>query len=109
MARVLTVRPIDLGAILESQNPSIDLRLKEIEVASRTFLKAVSAYSGRAIEEITQRKARHAQELKRAAEKKQVLEADITACKVKEIKLVEGASGVVTCQRDAASLNTNDA
>ena len=83
-------RPIDLAALLDSQQPAVDLRLKEFELSSRNFLKAVSAYTNRAIQEISDRKGRHAAELKKIAEKKQAAEAEITACKVKEIKLMEG-------------------
>lgn len=99
-------RPIDLAAILESQQPEIDLKLKDLEVSSRNFMKAVSFYTSRAIEEITSRKTRYTTELKKAAEKKQQAEAEITACKVKEIKLMEGArhSALLLAQLIAASV-----
>lgn len=84
-------RPIDLAALLESQQPEVDLKIKDFEASTRNFLKAVSVYTSRAIEEISSRKTRHATELKKSAEKKQQAEAEITACKVKEIKLMEGA------------------
>lgn len=84
-------RPIDLGAILESQTPIIDLRIKDFEQTSRRFLKAVAAYSSRALDEIGQRRTHNATELKRIAEKKQQVEVEITACKMKETELMEGA------------------
>ena len=87
---VANPRPIDLSAILESQNPIIDLGIKDFEQSSRRFLKAVAAYSSRALDEISQRRSRHAAELKRIAEKKQQVDAEITACKLKEIELMEG-------------------
>lgn len=88
---VANTRHIDLSAILDSQTPVIDLKIEDFEQTSRRFLKAVTAYSSRAIEEINQRRSNHAAELKRIAEKKQQVEAEITACKVKEIELMEGA------------------
>lgn len=87
---ISTFRPIDLGAILDSQQPVIDLRLKEFEQTTRKFVKAVSEYTNRAIEEINQRKAKHAQETKRLEDRKSQAESEITTCKVKEIKLMEG-------------------
>ena len=83
---------IDLKTILESQQRSIDLRLKDFEVPTFKFLKAVQAYSNRAKEEITSRKNNHVQELKRLSEKKMQEDAETTACKVREIQLVEGSS-----------------
>ncbi|KLO15900.1 hypothetical protein SCHPADRAFT_920100 [Schizopora paradoxa] len=82
-------RPIDLAALLESQQPEVDLKIKDFEASTRNFLKAVSLYTSRAIEEISSRKTRHAAELKKSAEKRQQAEVEITACKVKEIKLME--------------------
>ena len=83
-------RSIDLAAILKSPQPEIDLRLQEFETTTRKFLKAVSEYTNRAIEEINQRKSKHAQDVKRLEEKAATAESEITACKVKEIKLMEG-------------------
>ena len=91
MAAVVgNARPIDLASILESQNPVIDLRVEEFERTSRRFLKAVTAYTARALEEIAQRKTRHAAEMKRIAERTVQVETEIQACKVKEIELMEG-------------------
>ena len=89
-AVVANSRPIDLASILESQNPVIDLHIEEFERTSRRFLKAVTAYTARALEEIVQRKSRHAAEVKRVAERTAQVEAEIQACKVKEIDLMEG-------------------
>ncbi|KAI5122527.1 hypothetical protein M0805_005254 [Coniferiporia weirii] len=86
---VVNPRPIDLSGILESQQPVIDLRIKEFEHTTRRFLKAVAAYSSRALDEIGQRRVRHATELKRIAEKKTQTETEITACKLREIELME--------------------
>ena len=83
-------RSIDLAAILKSPQPEIDLRLQEFETTTRKFLKAVSEYTSRAIEEINQRKSKHTQDVKRLEEKAATAESEITACKVKEIKLMEG-------------------
>lgn len=90
MSASIGSRPLDLAAVLESQTPVIDLHLKEFENSSKRFLKAVSAYSARALEEIAQRRARHAAELKRTAEKSAQLESEIQACKIKEIELMKG-------------------
>lgn len=93
MARVLRASPgshINLASILESQQIVVDLRIPDYEASTRKFLKAVSSYTNRAIEEITRRKNSYEQEIKRVSERKQQNEAETTACKVKEIKLMEG-------------------
>ena len=90
MTTIPPTRHLDLTTLLETRQPTIDLRLQEFEDTTRRFLKAVSHYSSRAIEEINERKTRHALELKKVAERKQGAEAEITECKVKEIKLMEG-------------------
>ena len=96
-ARLSYARRIDLAALLESQQPVIDLHTQEYEVATRKFLKAIQAYTTRGIEEIKNRQTKHAQELKKITEKKASLEAETTACKLKEIELMKSVSsfGVV--------------
>ncbi|EJD06748.1 uncharacterized protein FOMMEDRAFT_165457 [Fomitiporia mediterranea MF3/22] len=90
MAHVVAhTRPVDLASILESPNPVVDLHIDEFERTSRRFLKAVAAYSARAIEEIAQRKSRHVSEMKRVAERTTQVEAEIQSCKVKEIELMQ--------------------
>ena len=91
-ARLSYARRIDLAALLESQQPVIDLHTQEYEVATRKFLKAIQAYTTRGIEEIKNRQTKHAQELKKITEKKASLEAETTACKLKEIQLMKGVS-----------------
>lgn len=83
-------RQIDLAALLDSQQPEVDLKIKDFEALSRNFLKAVSVYTSRAIEEISSRKTRHVTELKKSAEKRHHAEVEITECKNKEIELMEG-------------------
>ena len=92
-ARIAYARRIDLGALLESQQPVIDLHTQEYEVATRRFLKAIQAYTTRGIEEIKNRQNKHSQELKKISEKKVAVEAETTACKVKEIELMKGERG----------------
>ena len=81
---------IDLKSLLASQHPAPDLRINEFEELRDKFLKGIVDYSNRAIEEITRRRSVHVQELKKIAEKKQSAETETTACKVNEIKLMEG-------------------
>ncbi|KAH8118138.1 chromosome segregation protein Spc25-domain-containing protein [Phellopilus nigrolimitatus] len=100
---VVNPRPIDLSAILESQQPVIDLHIKDFEHTTRRFLKAVATYSSRALEEIGQRRVRHAAELKRIAEKKTQVEAEVTACKHKEIELMEVLEREQAERREAES------
>ncbi|THH10896.1 hypothetical protein EW145_g1029 [Phellinidium pouzarii] len=100
---VVNPRPIDLSAILESQQPVIDLRIKEFEHTTRRFLKAVAAYSSRAVDEIGQRRGRYATEVKRIAEKKTQVEAEINACKLKEIELMEVLEREQSERREAES------
>ncbi|KAL5526654.1 SPC25 [Sanghuangporus sanghuang] len=104
MAAVVgNARPIDLASILESQNPVIDLRIEEFERTSRRFLKAVTAYTARALEEIAQRRTRHAAEMKRIAERTAQVEAEIQTCKVKEIELMEVLEKEQAEKREAES------
>ncbi|KAL5485923.1 SPC25 [Sanghuangporus weigelae] len=104
MATVVgNARPIDLASILESQNPIIDLRIEEFERTSRRFLKVVTAYTARALEEVAQRKTRHAAEMKRIAERTAQVEAEIQTCKVKEIELMEVLEKEQAEKREAES------
>ncbi|KAL5525865.1 hypothetical protein ACEPAG_7202 [Sanghuangporus baumii] len=104
MATVVgNARPIDLASILESQNPVIDLRIEEFERTSRRFLKAVTAYTARALEEVAQRKTRRAAEMKRIAERTAQVEAEIQTCKIKEIELMEALEKEQTEKREAES------
>ena len=81
---------IDLASLIESQKHTIDLRTDDFERSSTHFLKAVKAYTARARDEIVQRKSSHAAEVKRVTEKTAQAESEITACKVKEIELMQG-------------------
>ena len=95
MAYTQQVQPaqyLDLHALLKSQEPIIDLRVEEFEAASAKFLKNLVEYTNRAIEEISDRKRTHVQEIQRVTDKRQQMETEITACKLEEIKLMEGTS-----------------
>ena len=81
---------IDLKSLLASQHPSADLRLHEFTELRDRFLKGIADYSNRALEEITRRRDSHVLELKKNEERRRSVEAETTACKVKEIKLMEG-------------------
>ena len=92
MSHVLRVPKLDLPSILAQQNPQIDLRLDAYEASTRNFLAAVSAYTQRAVTEITNRKNTFAAEKKKSAERAKSIEAETNQCKVREIELIAGAS-----------------
>ena len=91
MAHALRTPQVDLPAILAAPNPHIDLRLDAYDASTRNFSKAVASYAARVVAEITQRRNAHAAELKKIADRAQVIEAETNRCKMKEIELV--ASG----------------
>ncbi|TDL22141.1 hypothetical protein BD410DRAFT_770657 [Rickenella mellea] len=101
--RAQAATQINLTAILESPQPVIDLRIPEYEASTRKFLSAVSAYTSRGIEEITTRKNQHEQEMKKLEEKKRQAEIETTACKMKEIKLMEVLEQERAERKDAES------
>jgi len=79
-----------LKSIVGSQpHPEVDLKLDVYEKKSRALLAAISSYTSRAIDEIMHRKDEHEQLLKREAEKRKMVESEITECKVKEIELMK--------------------
>ena len=88
MAHALRTPQVDLPAILAAQNPHIDLRLDAYDASNRNFSKAVASYAARVVAEITQRRNAHAAELKKLADRAQVIEAETNRCKMKEIELV---------------------
>lgn len=88
MAHALRTPQVDLAAILAAQNPHIDLRLDAYDASNRNFSKAVASYAARVVAEITQRRNAHAAELKKLADRTQVIEAETNRCKMKEIELV---------------------
>ena len=90
MTHVLRVPKLDLGSILSQQNPQIDLRLHAYDASTRNFLAAVSAYTQRAVSEITNRK-NHSASKKKATERTQAIETETKQCKLREIELVAGA------------------
>ena len=93
----LRVPKLDLQTILADQHPHIDLRQESHETSTRTFLKALSSYTQRAITEITQRKNTHLAEKSRIAEKTQQIENETNNCKVKELELIASACSVIGC------------
>jgi kinetochore protein Spc25 len=84
-------RPIQLANILTQAHPEIDLKLDGYEKKSRILLAAVSSFTSRAIDEIMHRKDEHDQLLKREAEKRKFVDAEVTECKVKELELMKGS------------------
>ncbi|RDX46514.1 hypothetical protein OH76DRAFT_1406821 [Lentinus brumalis] len=115
MANVLRVPKLDLPAVLNQQNPQIDLRLEAYEVSTRNFIKAVSNYTQRAVTEITNRKNNFSGEKKKITEKTQQVEAETNQCKLKEIELIavldkeqeekkESEASVATFRRQLASI-----
>ena len=101
MTHVLRVPRLDLASVLAQQNPQLDLRLDAYEASTRNFLAAVTAYTQRAVGEISARKSAFAVQEKRVADKAQLLDAEIAQCKVREIELASGASSVLAAQRVA--------
>ncbi|KZT68804.1 hypothetical protein DAEQUDRAFT_711278 [Daedalea quercina L-15889] len=89
MAKGLRIPKLDLGAVLASQNPQIDLRLESYETSTQNFLRAVSSYTQRAITEITNRKNAHLSDRKKYSERIQQIEAETNQCKAKEIELIK--------------------
>ncbi|KAF9041297.1 chromosome segregation protein Spc25-domain-containing protein [Panaeolus papilionaceus] len=88
MAQTLRIPQIDLEAILQQQNPTIDLRLQPYENSTRNFLKAVTSYKNRAIATISERRKHQTMEKKKILEKRQNVEAETTECRLREIDLV---------------------
>ena len=81
---------IDLEVLLKSKQPIIDLKLDQFEASTTAFLNAVIKFTNDAVEEITTRKAKHVQEMKRIVEKQKETEVETLECKMQEIKLMEG-------------------
>ncbi|KAK7471111.1 kinetochore-associated Ndc80 complex subunit spc25 [Stygiomarasmius scandens] len=88
MTQILRIPQIDLKSVLEDPNPHIDLKIQAFEESTSSFLKAVSNYKNRSIQQITERRAKGAAEKKKIAEKCQAIEAETNQCKVKEIELM---------------------
>ncbi|KAF5357576.1 hypothetical protein D9758_007454 [Tetrapyrgos nigripes] len=88
MTHMLRVPQVDLKGVLADPNPHIDLKIQAYEASTSSFLKAVSNYKNRKIQQITERRAKGAAEKKKIAEKCQAIEADTNQCKVKEIELM---------------------
>ncbi len=84
-------RPIQLQTILNQPNPHIDLKLDEYERMTKAFTNAVQSYVTRAVEEINRRKDVHTQAIKKEADRRKMMEAELTESKVKEIELMKGA------------------
>jgi kinetochore protein Spc25, fungi type len=85
-------RPLHLQAILNQPNPRIDLKVEEFEATTKAFTAAVQDYVTRAKEEINKRKELHTQQLRKEAERRKVMEAEITDAKMREIELMKGSS-----------------
>ena len=81
---------IDLTAIINSDNPVIDLRLNQYKSNSRAFLQNVVAYKNQFINEEIDARAAYAAEKKRVAENSKAIDAETNQCKVKELELAEG-------------------
>jgi kinetochore protein Spc25 len=82
---------IDLAMLLQQANPQIDLRISTYDLTTRNFIKAVVHFKSKAIALIAERRDAQAAEIKRAVEKSQLVEAETSECKSKEIELLASA------------------
>ncbi|KAF8525088.1 chromosome segregation protein Spc25-domain-containing protein [Hysterangium stoloniferum] len=92
-----------LATILASPQPTIDLRLEAFERSSQLFLKAVTAYTTRAKEEITRRRDADASRIQKDAERSKNLELEIANCKEKEVLLLKVLEREQMERKDAES------
>ena len=90
MTNVHVRRPlqINLHALLQQSNPTIDLGVQSYESTTRNFLKAVTNYKNRAMAAIDERRKHQVQEKKKVLDRITVVENETAQCKVKEIELV---------------------
>ena len=90
MTSIQARRPlqINLAALLQQPNPTIDLGIQSYEASTRNFLKAVTNYKNRAMATIAERRKHQAQEKKKILDKTAAVETEIAQCKLKEIELV---------------------
>lgn len=90
MANVHVRRPlqVNLHALLQQPNPTIDLGVQSYENTTRNFLKAVTNYKNRAMATIAERRKHQVQEKKRILDKMTAVENETAQCKLKEIDLV---------------------
>src|SRR6266545_296773 len=90
MTSIQVRRPlqINLAALLQQSNPTIDLGIHSYENSTRNFLKAVTNYKNRAMATIAERRKRQAQEKKKILDKTIAVESETAQCKLKEIELV---------------------
>jgi hypothetical protein len=90
MTNVHVRRPlqINLHALLQQSNPTIDLGVQSYESTTRNFLKAVTNYKNRAMAAIDERRKHQVQEKKKVLDRITVVENETAQCKLKEIELV---------------------
>ena len=88
MAKVFRPPPFDLAAVLSQPHPTVDLKSKELEERTRTFLKNLTNFKEKAINAITERRKHQSTEKKKILEKTRAVEAETNQCKLKEIELV---------------------
>lgn len=79
---------INLHALLQQSNPTIDLGVQSYESTTRNFLKAVTNYKNRAMAAIGERRKHQVQEKKKILDRITVVENETAQCKLKEIELV---------------------
>lgn len=89
------VSKLDLAAILQQQNPTIDLRIDAYEESTRNFRNAVASYTQRAMAEITRRKNEYTTRKSKIAERTKQVENETNACKVRELELMKGTSNSI--------------
>lgn len=94
MTKAVRVSKLDLAAILQQQNPTIDLRIDAFEESTRNFRNAVASYSDRAMAEIMRRKNEYSTRKSKVAERTKQVENETNACKVRELELMKGASAI---------------
>ena len=101
MTNVHVRRPlqINLHALLQQSNPTIDLGVQSYESTTRNFLKAVTNYKNRAMAAIDERRKHQVQEKKKVLDRITVVENETAQCKVKEIELVARMSTPVSYTR----------
>lgn len=86
-----TRRPkLNLAALLNEQNPRIDLRLEDYERRTREFSQHLHSYAEEAAKAITKRQDDFAAARKRAAEKAQKYEEQTNEAKAQELELATG-------------------
>ncbi|KAI0042089.1 hypothetical protein FA95DRAFT_1610468 [Auriscalpium vulgare] len=87
-AHTVRIPRVNLAAVLEAQNPTIDLRVGAFEASTRNFAKAIADWTNRGKAEIAQRRNAFNAEKKKIHDKSEHVQSETNKCKVQEIELI---------------------